>query len=201
MIVCYTKFKEVMIMYNLNMPIIEKTDGKLQTIKKLFKEILGYTDEEIEVFIEKDFMCAVVQNITLEQAKQISEIFADNGINMYLSKSGNDIPIFWVKDLGISLMRNPPKSYYCDKPLISRNHVVDPSNQKEVESYSAIKRQRANGIITKSETPIITCPYCKSTNTKKISGLSKAVGVGLFGIFALGKTTKQFHCNNCNADF
>lgn len=47
----------------------------------------------------------------------------------------------------------------------------------------------------------ITCPYCKSTNTKKISGLSKAVNVGLWGIFALGKATKQFHCNNCKADF
>ena len=53
----------------------------------------------------------------------------------------------------------------------------------------------------KPSTPTITCPYCKSTNTKKISGLSKAVNVGLFGIFALGKTTKQWHCNNCKSDF
>lgn len=53
----------------------------------------------------------------------------------------------------------------------------------------------------KPSAPKITCPYCKSTNTKKISGLSKAVSVGIFGIFALGKTTKQFHCNNCNSDF
>ena len=52
-----------------------------------------------------------------------------------------------------------------------------------------------------SPTPTITCPYCKSTNTKKISGLSKAVSVGLFGVFALGKTTKQWHCNSCNSDF
>lgn len=49
--------------------------------------------------------------------------------------------------------------------------------------------------------PTVTCPYCQSTNAKKISGLSKAVNVGLFGIFALGKTTKQWHCNNCNSDF
>ena len=45
------------------------------------------------------------------------------------------------------------------------------------------------------------CPYCKSTDCKKISGLSKAGSVALWGIFALGKTTKQFHCNNCKADF
>ena len=53
----------------------------------------------------------------------------------------------------------------------------------------------------KPSTPKITCPYCKSTNTKKISGLSKAASVGLFGIFALSKTTKQWHCLSCGSDF
>ena len=47
----------------------------------------------------------------------------------------------------------------------------------------------------------IKCPYCHSTNTKKISGLSKAGSVALFGIFAMGKVSKQWHCNNCNSDF
>mgnify|MGYP003310353153 CR=1 FL=1 len=36
---------------------------------------------------------------------------------------------------------------------------------------------------------------------EKISGLSKAGSVALWGIFALGKTTKQWHCNNCKSDF
>ena len=49
--------------------------------------------------------------------------------------------------------------------------------------------------------PTITCPYCKSTDCKKISGLSKAGSVALWGIFALGKTTKQWHCKNCKSDF
>lgn len=49
--------------------------------------------------------------------------------------------------------------------------------------------------------PTITCPYCQSTNTKKISNLLKAGSVALFGIFALGKTTKQWHCNDCGSDF
>ncbi len=49
--------------------------------------------------------------------------------------------------------------------------------------------------------PLVECPYCHSTNTKKISGLSKAGSVALFGIFALGKTSKQWHCNNCDSNF
>lgn len=45
------------------------------------------------------------------------------------------------------------------------------------------------------------CPYCGSKNTKKISTTSKVVNTALFGIFALGKTTKQWHCNSCKSDF
>ena len=49
--------------------------------------------------------------------------------------------------------------------------------------------------------PVVECPYCHSKHTKKISNLSKAGSIALFGIFALGKTSKQWHCNSCNSDF
>lgn len=45
------------------------------------------------------------------------------------------------------------------------------------------------------------CPYCHSKNTKKISGVSKAGSVALWGIFAAGKVSKQWHCNQCKSDF
>lgn len=45
------------------------------------------------------------------------------------------------------------------------------------------------------------CPYCKSYNTKKISNASKATSVAMFGIFSLGKLSKQWHCNTCKSDF
>ena len=45
------------------------------------------------------------------------------------------------------------------------------------------------------------CPYCHSKNTKKISGFSKAGSVALFGVFAMGKVGKQWHCNQCKSDF
>mgnify|MGYP003183039387 CR=1 FL=1 len=46
----------------------------------------------------------------------------------------------------------------------------------------------------------VTCPTCGSTNTKKISGLSKAASVGLFGIFSQ-KVKHQFHCNSCGYEW
>ena len=47
----------------------------------------------------------------------------------------------------------------------------------------------------------IRCPYCNSTDVKKISEMSKAASVAVFGIFAMGKVSKQWHCNNCKSDF
>ena len=56
-------------------------------------------------------------------------------------------------------------------------------------------------VYSSSKNNTVKCPYCNSTNTKKISTMSKAGLVALFGIFALGKTTKQWHCNQCGSDF
>ena len=44
------------------------------------------------------------------------------------------------------------------------------------------------------------CPTCNSTNIKKISGLSKAGSVAMFGIFSQ-KVKKQMHCNNCGYEW
>ena len=47
----------------------------------------------------------------------------------------------------------------------------------------------------------VECPYCHSTNTKKISTASKVGSVALFGIFAANKVAKEWYCNNCKSDF
>lgn len=45
------------------------------------------------------------------------------------------------------------------------------------------------------------CPYCHSRNTKKITTISKAAHTTLFGIFSMGRNSKNYHCNNCRSDF
>lgn len=54
--------------------------------------------------------------------------------------------------------------------------------------------------IVPSSKPIITCPYCHSTDTKKISGTGRWLSTGIFGL-ASGKIGKQWHCNSCKSDF
>ena len=50
-------------------------------------------------------------------------------------------------------------------------------------------------------TPTVECPYCHSTDTKKISGTSRFVSVGLFGLASSKAGGKQWHCNKCKSDF
>ena len=67
----------------------------------------------------------------------------------------------------------------------------------EWETYC---KQEAERKTSAKRPPIITCPYCQSTDTKKISGSSKFVSTGLFGL-ASSKIGKNFHCNNCKSNF
>lgn len=46
----------------------------------------------------------------------------------------------------------------------------------------------------------VVCPYCKSTNTEKISTLNRAVSISIVGA-ASSKLGKQWHCKNCNSNF
>lgn len=78
--------------------------------------------------------------------------------------------------------------YYC--PICRyRLKKVDPESiQKNISVSQA------------TEKSTVTCLYCHSTNTKKISGTRRFMSTGIFG---LGSKTigKQWHCNNCKSDF
>ena len=103
------------------------------------------------------------------------------------------------------------EEYLCPKcgerMLYFGTEEINPATNKVINAYADKEREiqafdKSNSFEFKHlNPPTVTCPYCQSTNTKKISGLSKAINIGIFGIFALGKTTKQFHCNNCKVDF
>ncbi|MBR4003151.1 MAG: ribosomal protein L7/L12 [Clostridia bacterium] len=50
-------------------------------------------------------------------------------------------------------------------------------------------------------TGIQLCPKCGSSNTKVISGASKAVSIGLWGIFAANKVMSKYECKKCGHKF
>ena len=99
--------------------------GCKRYFKKLLIEVLGYNNDEIKIMIAENFGRNIVNNLVIEQAKYITEIFGDNDFQIYLNDgSGSEGAIAW-KELGITLSHNPPKAHYCDKPLVSREYLAD----------------------------------------------------------------------------
>ena len=73
----------------------------------------------------------------------------------------------------------------------NKNNIIYTSRQSGIAQANAQAQDWLNKV---------HCPYCNSTNCKKISGVSKATSVAMFGIFSQ-KVKKQWHCNNCKSDF
>lgn len=67
---------------------------------------------------------------------------------------------------------------------------------RQVEKWKA-KQQEQQDLASGKR---VVCPYCKSTNTEKISTLNRAVSISIVGA-ASSKLGKQWHCKNCNSNF
>ena len=52
-------------------------------------------------------------------------------------------------------------------------------------------------MIDKKDAFVPKCPTCGSPDIEKISMKSKVGKAVLFGVFAAGKISKTFKCNNC----
>ena len=77
--------------------------------------------------------------------------------------------------------------------------------EKYFESLEQYKQAEAQQAARKEQQDLdsgkrVVCPYCKSTNTEKISTVSRAVSVSLVGA-ASGKIGKQWHCKQCGSNF
>lgn len=83
--------------------------------------------------------------------------------------------------------------------FLCENRYNPKSGLRAVKSSN---RQTRSKIQTQQlqSTPTVTCPYCQSTNTQKITTTAKAINVALFGLLGT-KRHKQWHCNSCGSDF
>lgn len=90
----------------------------------------------------------------------------------------------------------------CGGKMIYKG-IVRTEDDKKIPQYIAQAKPVYTPPVpqpTTSSKPVVVCPYCQSSNTKKISGASRAASIGFWGIFSK-KIGKQWHCNNCGSDF
>lgn len=92
-------------------------------------------------------------------------------------------------------MQQPIESYPAPTILMNNSNLIESSE----EYWNRINQHTINK--DELQKSIIECPYCHSTNTKKITNLSKAAHTAVFGIWSMGRNSKEWHCNHCNSDF
>lgn len=85
---------------------------------------------------------------------------------------------------------------------MTKLHDEDPIEyQLKMSQFKANLKQQESSKVKEEDNNTPHCPYCNSTNTKKITTGSKVAHTALFGIFSMGRNSKQWHCNNCKSDF
>lgn len=89
------------------------------------------------------------------------------------------------------------KFFQCDNNIakeafkIYKEKTGPPPSPQQVAYANAVAREALNKP---------KCPTCSSKNVQKISSLSKAGSVAVFGIFSQ-KVRHQFKCNNCGYEW
>lgn len=114
-------------------------------------------------------------------------------------------PIYKLLVYGTEEIKNALKNYLSSMNITNTqtryNDVMDMVN-KNLGAPNLLQgttnTHTNNNQINTQNVP--KCPTCGSPNINKISGLSKAGSVAMWGLFSR-KVHKQWHCNNCGSEW
>ena len=93
---------------------------------------------------------------------------------------------------------------YCgnDKSYVNIDYASEGGECTRCHKMTFYKRTNfSQDIPQMNSVNLVNCPHCNSIDVKKISNASKVGSIALWGVFAAGKVSKQWHCNNCKSDF
>lgn len=102
-----------------------------------------------------------------------------------------------IDDFQFAMEQKVIKEYISKLPTFDEYAMYDRLEKKRIQKEQAARNAQRR---REEEAKKPHCPTCNSTNIKKISGLSKAGSVALFGLFSQ-KVKKQWHCNSCGSEW
>lgn len=103
--------------------------------------------------------------------------------------------------------------YHCNKAASfpesdKREKYFCPNCGRELKYFISWEKDEKTGLAgecymdkTRTNRPIVECPYCHSTNTRKLPEKSVFMADNLFWGSKVSEVGKNFHCNKCGADF
>ena len=142
-------------------------------------------------------------NEIIQRYKQVQSWSYNNNPNNPNDKSANRINISFLEQYEDYLVEQKypgiherAKRERYQQMIENENRLDAIAQQKQADEWRA-KIQTQQDLASGKR---VVCPYCHSTDTEKISTVSRAVSVSLVGA-ASGKIGKQWHCKNCGSDF
>lgn len=104
---------------------------------------------------------------------------------------------------------NPDKDFFEElakeygKDIFSKELYDEREEKRSARIRAEYQKREQARQSTQSTQPTssqVACPYCKSTNTKKISTTGRVASVLSFGLLSK-KVGKQWYCNDCKSYF
>lgn len=78
--------------------------------------------------------------------------------------------------------------------------MTNPELDKDAYIKHSAKQEEMIKNIKQQKKSFISCPYCHSTNVRKISDSERILDTTFLGLSS-SMIGKQWHCLNCNSDF
>ena len=130
---------------------------------------------------EKDYKCDCCQSLTFP----VPERYWLDGLDFLITNDSKKL-------LREELVKPSPE---FDQYLFDHRDEILSKQSAQLDAKLAIGRA-----ILEEQNRTVNCSYCGSSNVRKIGLFNRAVSIELWGL-ASKKIGKQFHCNNCGADF
>ena len=182
----------------------EKISSYSKECKKCGFPIKEYMEENNLIDLNKEFLCTKCGAQYAGYGEESDLIYLKcrfcNGKVIGTDKTGKEAMDIFYRDPS-NYLNNYAKKYikdtFSEEAYERRLLIIKAENEHKDSNYYI---DNSSTQTTQSTSSHVTCPYCKSTNTKKISTTGRVASVLSFGLLSK-KVGKQWYCNDCKSYF
>ena len=195
--------------YDIYLSSHKTTYNNPKMIQQLIQNVLGYSFDEAQQLMERECISSaspkykgqwfiynekIATNLTKKQVLKVFPVLYNNNLTVWVQEYNSSKGIYPAKEFP-EYPKEKVLTYDYDEPAITADQRTDPF---WVDHTPIIPNATPPQALAKPAT--VTCPYCGSSDTKKITAVGRMASFSVFGIFS-GKLGKQWHCNKCKSDF
>lgn len=157
--------------------------------------------DQVSEYADKCQKCGCpIEIIKRKQPKIEGHIYTKiNGLEYDVTKVVKLLLIYYKKD-DLNCIEKKEAYEIIRKEFHITPHNFEKAFDEETMTVAEINCDPIRQSTKQQSSAQVTCPYCHSTNTKKISTTGRVASVLSFGLLSK-KVGKQWYCNDCKSYF